>query len=94
MKHHVIVKYNELVTDRAQFKREAEELFSNALKTKGVHGVSFIEGLPLAENRFDLMIVIDMEKDALPLYDKSDYHTAWKRDYGKYILQKAIFDCE
>lgn len=94
MKHHIIVKYNDLVKDRAQFKREAEELFSNALKTEGVNGVKLIEGLPLAENRFDLMIVIDMEKESLPLYNESDYHKAWKRDYGKYILQKAIFDCE
>ena len=92
MKHYIIAKYNEKVADRDRFAREAEKLFSRALETEGVRGVRVKRGLPLAPNRYDLMIIIDMDEKSLPLYNESDYHAEWKRDYGEYLSSKAIFD--
>ena len=40
------------------------------------------------------MIVIGMEKDALPYWDASAVHKEWKDRYGGLVASKAIFDCE
>ena len=45
-------------------------------------------------NRYDLMIVLDMDKDALPNWDASDIHHRWKDEYGGLLEKKAIFDYE
>ena len=45
-------------------------------------------------NRYDLMIIIDMEKEALPAYATSEPHLRWKSEYGDRIAKKAIFDCD
>ena len=41
-----------------------------------------------------MMIVMDMEKDALPAYDVSGPHLRWKAEYGGIVAKKAIFDCD
>ena len=41
-----------------------------------------------------MMIVIDMDKEALPTYDESEPHKRWKVGYGDIIEKKAVFDCE
>ena len=46
------------------------------------------------ENRYDLMIVLDMDKDAPGAYDVSEPHLRWKAEYKDKIKKKAIFDCE
>ena len=45
-------------------------------------------------NRYDLMIVLDMDPEALPAYDVSEPHIRWKTEYGSVVETKAIFDCE
>ena len=40
------------------------------------------------------MIALDMDKEALPAYDVSEMHHAWKREYGDLLEKKAIFDFE
>ena len=42
----------------------------------------------------DLMIRIDMDKEALPAYAASEPHLRWKKEYGSRIAKKAIFDCD
>ena len=38
-------------------------------------------------NRYDLMIEIEMDADALPAYDASDIHKKWKEKYsGMFVL--------
>ena len=41
-----------------------------------------------------LLIVLDMEPEALPLYDASAPHRLWKEEFGPLLVQKAIFDFE
>ena len=45
-------------------------------------------------NRYDVLIRIRMIPEALAVYDDSEIHKTWKRDYGKYLEKKAIFDYE
>ncbi|MBQ9944747.1 MAG: hypothetical protein IJO67_10350 [Clostridia bacterium] len=94
MKHHIIVKYNALVTDKQAMQAEIEQFFAPAGEIEGVHRVSFYPNCIPVENRFDLMIVLEMDKEALPNWNTSKLHLQWKEQYGRYILSKAIFDCE
>ena len=45
-------------------------------------------------NRYDLLILMCMEKSALEAYDACPAHKQWKQNYGELIEKKAIFDCE
>ena len=94
MKHHIIVKYNALVTDKKAMETEIQALFAAAKEIPGVQGAALFPNCIPLENRFDLMIVVEMEKDALENWNKSALHLQWKEEYGKYIQSKAIFDCE
>ncbi len=44
-------------------------------------------------NRYDLLIRIDMDAEALPTYDSCETHHRWKDGYGHLVAKKAIFDC-
>ena len=92
MRHCILVKYNQEVKDRAAFAQEALQVFAPLKDMPGIHAVTATECLPLADNRYDLLIEIYMERDALPSYNESAPHKLWKRDYAKYIDKKAIFD--
>ena len=37
---------------------------------------------------------MEMDPEALPVYDASATHQEWKARYGKYIQTKTIFDYE
>ena len=88
MKHLILVKWKETVDNASQLKDEAEALFRETLAIPGIHGVK------AAANRYDLMIAIDMDRDALPAYNESAAHKRWKAEYGERIEKKAIFDAE
>ncbi len=94
MRHHIIVKWNEKVTDRQALLEELEALFAPAREIEGVEGVRLIPNCVDRPNRYDLMIVIGMEKEALPNWDASAVHHEWKERYGGLVGSKAIFDCE
>ncbi len=94
MKHHIIVKYNALVTDKPALEKEIARLFSAAKEIPGVEGATLYPNCIPLENRFDLMIVVEMAKEALPNWNASALHLQWKEEYSKYILSKAIFDCK
>lgn len=94
MLHHILVKYNDQVKDKAALVPEITALFDHMLTIPGVHRVTVHPNVVDRPNRYDLMIVITMEPDALPRYDDSEWHHRWKADYGHLIAQKAIFDCD
>ncbi|MEG1775075.1 MAG: hypothetical protein RR367_01110 [Clostridia bacterium] len=94
MKHYIIVKYNDLVADREAFLREATEVFAPVIDIAGVRSVALHPAVLLGGNRYDLMILIDMERESLPAYDASQAHRLWKENFGKYIAHKVIFDHE
>lgn len=94
MKHHILVKFNESVSDKAKIAAEAKALFSELSGKNGIGDVIVKQNCVNRDNRFDMMIIIDMDKDALTFYDESAQHKKWKKEYACYILSKAIFDSE
>lgn len=94
MLHHILVKWETPPADVAARCREVEAVFAGALDIPGVHGVSVKPNVIDRPNRYDLLIVVDMDEAALPLYDACDAHHQWKDTYGPLIAKKAIFDCE
>ena len=93
MKHYIIVKFTP-ETDAKALAEPVRGIFAETLTIPGVHDVQVLLSNSDRENRYDMMIVMDMDKDALPLYDVSAPHLRWKSEYGDRIAKKAIFDCD
>ena len=93
MKHLIIVKSAPEI-DAHEFALSAEAHFQGILDIPGIHHVKVIEGIREHENRYHFIIEIDMDKEALPAYNKSQCHHDWKEKYGSWIEKKAIFDYE
>lgn len=94
MKHHIIVKYNQKAGEREGLLQDIMAHFERVKEIEGVSAVSVCTSVIDRPNRYDLMIVIDMSKESLPLFDASEVHQLWKENYAEYIEQKAIFDCD
>ena len=94
MKHDILVKYNAGVTkqQKAELIPEIQALFDHTTEIPGIHGVTLYPNVVDRENRYDLLIEIDMEREALEIYDRSRWHRQWKEQYGHLLEKKAIFD--
>ncbi|BBH27169.1 Dabb family protein [Intestinibaculum porci] len=90
MKHNIIVKWK----DRETNKRieQIKAIFNETLSIPGIHEVTYTFNCIDRPNRYDLMITIDMDEEALAAYDASDPHHEWKETFGDLIEKKAIFD--
>ena len=93
MKHHIIVKFKD-GTDVKALCAPVQEIFEETLKIPGIHDVKIIPSCSDRDNRYDLMIVMDMDPEALPAYDVCEPHLRWKEQYGPLMEKKALFDCE
>ena len=94
MKHVILVKWNNNVLDKESIFIEAKDTFVKLLNIEGIKSVKLHKNVINRTNRFDLMIVIEMNKEILPVYDESQPHKEWKEKFGKYVENKAIFDFE
>lgn len=94
MKHYILAKWNESVCDKAELLKEVRELFGTTDTIPGVRGAEIYPCCIDRANRYDLMIVLDMEKEALSAWDASPLHHRWKDIYGARLEKKAIFDHE
>ena len=94
MKHCILVKWNSNVSDKKAILPEIESIFGKLLILKGIHDITIHQNVVDRSNRYDLMIVIEMEKEILPIYDESEPHHEWKEKFGKFVENKAIFDFE
>ena len=96
MLHHIIVKFNDGITAtrKKEITAQATTLFEGLKQMPGIHDVKLHTLCIDRPNRYDLMIVISMDKDTLPSYDDCEIHHKWKTDFGAFIKSKAIFDCE
>ena len=70
------------------------EIFAVAGEIPGVRGAEVYPNCVARENRYDVMIVLEMDRDALSLYDDSEMHHRWKDEFGGLLEKKAIFDYE
>ena len=94
MKHCILAKWNETVTDKAALLAQVRALYTAADDIPGVHSVTVHPCCIDRPNRYNLMIVLDMDREALPNWDASNIHHRWKDEYGGLLEQKAIFDYE
>ena len=95
MQHHVIVKFNEKVKDEIALADEIVLLFKGMEGTvPGVHKVSPHKNCINMSNRYDLMIIVDMEKEALEAYSNSAIHDKWINEYPQFLESKVIMDYE
>lgn len=91
MRHHILVKWKEgYRADVAKIRR----LFEETLEIPGISCVSVHPNVVDRSNRYDLLILVHMERQALETYDACEAHHRWKDEYGQFIEKKAIFDCE
>ena len=93
MKHYIIVKFNNEFNYLQQIK-EITDLFNEALKIDGVKKINIYISNSELSNRYDLMIKMELTSRALNEFDNSWIHKKWKDEYGKYIENKTIFDCD
>lgn len=96
MKHDILVKYKPEITKerKAELIPEIQSLFDRTLEIDGIHAVRLYPNIVERENRYDLLIEIDMEREALETYDHCEWHRQWKDRYGSLLEKKAIFDHE
>ena len=94
MKHDILVKYNPGITkeQKSELIPEIRELFEHTVEIPGIHAVKLYPNVVERENRYDLLIEIDMDREALETYDNSIWHKKWKEQYGHLLEKKAIFD--
>lgn len=93
MIHYIVVKWVQNV-DKKQFAENVRTLYADAVKIPGIQKVEITENITPRENRYDLMIALYMENDALSRWDNSGLHVKWKSEFGSAIEQKCIFDSE
>ena len=93
MKHYIIVKFKDDY-DKEKLYISIKELFNKAIEIEGVKGLDVYTSCIDLPNRYDLMIKMDLSKEALKVFDNSEIHKRWKEEYGTYIANKTIFDCE
>lgn len=93
MEHYIIVKFTG-GTDVKALVEPVRGIFEETLEIPGIHSLDIRVSNSDIANRFDLMIIITMEKEALSAYAASEPHIRWKKEYGDRIEKKAIFDCD
>lgn len=93
MLHHIIVKWNN-TADKKALASEVKDLFRNATEIQGIIEVQIKENIIPRDNRYDLMIVLNIDEDSLTIWDNSELHKKWKAEYGSIIEKKCIFDSE
>lgn len=94
MKHFILAKFKPEIAKKKSLLAPIRQLFSVADQIPGVRGAAVYPCCVDRDNRYDVMIVLDMDPEALPLYDDSEMHHMWKEIYGELLEKKAIFDCE
>jgi len=92
MRHHIIVKFKNKET--LKDLKHIKEIFKPLLDISGINKIEYHTTCVDLDNRYHLMIIIDMDKEVLPTYNESLPHKKWKEEYSSLIEAKAIFDYE
>lgn len=94
MKHNIIVKFSKDAPSVESMLPRINEIFSGTLEVDGVDSFTVFRNCINRDNRYDIMIQIEMKKEALEDYDHCQAHKTWKEEFSGYIEKKAIFDFE
>lgn len=93
MRHYIIAKFKPGV-DWKPLVEPVRAIFAETLAIEGVTGVWVYPSNSSRENRFHLMIELELTPAALAVYDASAPHLRWKETYGPLLESKTIFDRE
>ena len=93
MNHYILVKFNDSI-EKESIINSIKELFQKAIAIKEVEKIDIYQSNIDLPNRYDLMIRMVLTKNALNEFDNGEIHKEWKERFGKYIMNKTIFDCE
>lgn len=96
MRHYIIVKFKSEITKEMQEKMypDIKALFDETKSIPGILNIRLLPNVINRDNRYDLAIEMEMNKDALPVYDASKPHKRWKEQYGGMLENKTIIDLE
>lgn len=94
MKHHILLKFNESVEDKSALLLDIQKLFAAGEEIEGIESYTVIPNCVDRPNRYDVMIIVEMQKEALPNWDESKLHHELKDKFGAFFEKKAIFDRE
>lgn len=93
MRHYIILKFK-AEYDHAGHTEEISGLFYKTMEIEGVSSVRLYVSNSDLSNRYDMMIEMNLTKRALKAFDACWIHKKWKDDYGRYLADKVIFDCD
>lgn len=93
MWHYIIVKFSDEININ-DLIGPITDLFNRALDIDGVNDINIYSNCINKTNRHDLMIKMHLTNEGLENFDNSNLHKEWKEKYGKYIVDKTIFDCK
>ena len=93
MKHYIIAKFKDR-NDTEKLLPEITALFQKSFDLPGVDGVTIHKSNSTRDNRYSLMIEMDLSTEGLEAFDASEVHKEWKATYGDRLESKAIFDCD
>ena len=93
MKHYIIVKFKDR-RDTEKLFPEIKELFGATLEIPGVESFVIHKSNSTRENRYSIMIEMNLSAEGLNSFDASEVHKKWKDTYGDRLESKAIFDCD
>ncbi len=94
MFHCILVKFLPSVKDRQELTGRIQELFSGSGDIPGIRNAALYPSAVDRPNRYDLMIQLDMDRQALEAWDESALHRRWKEEFSPFLQSKAIFDWE
>lgn len=96
IRHYIIAKFKPEYTheDISRMLPDIKSIFDETLAIDGIKSVTVSRNCIDRDNRYDVMIEIEMAEDALKEYDASEPHKRWKQEYGDMLEKKAIFDRE
>ena len=86
MRHYILAKFQADAGDWHGYLPRIREIFGAAGEIPGVRVDR--------ENRYHVLIELEMEPSALTTYDESTMHHRWKDEFGPLLEKKAIFDYE
>ncbi len=93
MKHFILVKFKNKNDTELLFD-EINDLFKQSLNFPGIHNIAIHKSNSELDNRYSLMIEMNLSPDGLKLFDSSEIHQQWKELYGDKLDCKVIFDCD
>lgn len=89
MKHCILARFRADAGDWRAYLPEIREIFSAAGDIPGVRGAEVFHNCVDRENRYHVLIRLDMDPAALAAYDVSPMHHRWKDRFGPLLEKKA-----